>query len=278
MAFQPLIPLTGPAGWRFLERTHASQQAAFEKGPQLQRELAYFTEKIASVTTAEELVGDRRLLKIALGAFGLEGEIDKRAFVRKVIEGGTDDPASFANRLAAPGYKALAAAFGFGNATGARTGDPGFAERIASAYRTRAFEAAVGETNNDMRLAMNFRREIAELAKGTEGGSWYAIIGSKPLRTVIEKAYGLPKEFGQVDVDRQREMLRDRTSALFGTANLTAFAEPANVQKVIDRFLARAQLEGGAVATGPASAALTLLQNAASGGSEGLYNLLVARS
>ncbi|MBA3324873.1 MAG: DUF1217 domain-containing protein [Rhodobacteraceae bacterium] len=278
MSFQPQIPLTGPAGWRFLQRTQASQQAAFEKGPQLQREIAYFEENIGAVTSAADLVADRRLLKVALGAFGLEGEIDKKAFIRKVLDEGTDDSAAFANRLTAPGYKAMAAAFGFGNAGGARTAVPGFADRIVAAYKTRAFEAAVGESNDDMRLAMNFRREIAELSKGAKGGSWFTVIGSKPLREVIEKAYGLPGAFGRIDVDRQRDTLRDRTSALFGTANLTAFADPANVEKVIDRFLARAQLESGASAPTSGSAALTLLRNAAAGGSQGLYNLLAARS
>ena len=277
MSFQPQIPLTGPAGWRFLERTQAAQQAAFEKGPQLARETAYFAENIGGVTSAADLVADRRLLKIALGAFGLEGEIDKKAFIRKVLDEGTDNPASIANRLSAPGFRRFAEAFGFGNASGARTAAPGFADGVVTAYKTRAFEAAVGETNNDMRLAMNFRREMAELSQG-EGGSWYTVIGSTPLREVVEKAYGLPKEFGQIDVDRQRDLLREKTSALFGSANLTAFAETANVEKVIDRFLARAQLESGVSGTFRSSAALSLLQNAASGNSNGIYNLLLARS
>jgi hypothetical protein len=36
-----------------------------------------------------------------------------------------------------------------------------------------------------MRLAMNFRREIADLAVG-EGGSWFSVLGSTPLREVFE--------------------------------------------------------------------------------------------
>lgn len=277
MSFQPHIPLTGIAGWRFLERTQTTQQAAFEKGPALAREIAYFKENIGEVKSAADLIADRRLLKVALGAFGLSDEIDKKAFIRKVLESNTADPTTFAMRLTAPGFRKLAAAFGFGDVGGANTGKAGFADAIAAAYKTRAFEAAVGESNNDMRLAMNFRREIAELAQGETGGSWYAVIGSSPLRQVIEKAYGLPKEFGKVDVDRQRDILRDKTSAMFGTANLSAFADPANVEKIITRFLARAQLEAGAAAVSASSAALTLLQNANASGSAGLRNLLFAR-
>lgn len=271
MSFSPQVPLAGLAGWRFLERTRTTQQAAFEKGPELRREIDWFRENIGSVTSAEELIADRRLLKVALGAFGLEAEIDKKAFVRKVLEGGTENPEALASRLTAPGFRKLADAFGFGNATGARTGTAGFADMIVSAYKERAFEAAVGEKDNDMRLALNFRREIAELAKG-DGGSWYAVIGSSPLREVVEKAFGLPSSFGKLDVDRQREILRDKTSALFGTSSLTAFADKANVEKVIARFLARAQIEAGPSPSAPGAAALTLLQNAS--GSAGLLNLI----
>jgi hypothetical protein len=276
MAFQPQVPLPGIAGWRFLERTQATQQAAFDKGPQLARDITHFEERIAAVTTPADLVADRRLLKVALGAFGLEGEIDKRAFIRKILDEGTSDPRALANRLTDPAWRKFAQAFGFGDPGGARTSDPGFAGEIAAAYRTRAFEAAVGEASNDMRLAMNFRREMAEYSKG-EGASWFTLLGSKPLRTVMEKALGLPKEFGQIDVDRQRDMMADRADRVFGKPDLTAFQDPAMVEKAINRFLARSQLEAGPPPTAHGVAALTLLQDASDAGSQGLLNLLAAR-
>jgi Protein of unknown function (DUF1217) len=124
---------------------------------------------------------------------------------------------------------------------------------------------------------MHFRREIADLAKGAEGGSWYSILGSKPMRAVFEKAYGLPTAFGRLDVDQQRDVMRDKTSALFGTDKLTAFQDPANVEKLVNRFLARAQIEAGVTATSPGAAALTLLQGISGTGSEGLFNLLASR-
>lgn len=277
MSFQPTVPLAGIAGWRFLERTAERQQAAFEKSPEIAREVAYFEEKIASVTSAAELVADRRLLKVALGAFGLETEIDKKAFIRRILEEGTNDPTDLASRLTDPAFRKLADAFGFGNAGGSQTATAGFAAKITSAYKTRAFEAAVGDANQNMRFAMNFRREIAALAEGA-GGSWYSILGSKPLRAVVEKAFGLPSSFGQIDIDKQRDTLMDKASAMFGSDSLTVFKDPAAVEKMITRFLARAQIEEGAIATGPAAAALTLLQSMNSNGSQGLVNLLASRS
>jgi hypothetical protein len=273
MSYQPQIPLAGIGGWRFLQRTETTQRAAFENGAQLRREIAYFEENIGSVTSAAELVGNRRLLGVALGAFGLEDEIDKRAFIRKVLEEDALDPSSLANRLSNPAYKKLADAFGFGELSGARTGDAAAMQKVVDAYRTRAFEVAVGETDNNMRLAMNFEREIVELAAG-DGKSWFAVLGSTPLRKVVEKAFGLPSQFVNVDIDRQAKILREKAQRLFGSDSLTVFQDPANVEKMITRFLARAQIEEGVGGTSAASNALILLQSANGGGSKGLYNLL----
>ena len=214
---------------------------------------------------------------MALGAFGMDTEIDKKAFIRKVLEEGTTDPAAFANRLTDKSYYKLAEAFGFGDA-GPNTSAPGFAASIVEAYKTRAFEVAVGDADNNMRLAMNFRREITALAdQGEEGASWFNVLGSKPLREVFEKAFGLPSSFAQIDIDRQRDVLADKAGALFGDDTLAAFRDPAAVEKVLNRFLARAQIEDGATGTSPAAMALSLLQNATASGSDGLLNLLASR-
>jgi hypothetical protein len=278
VSYVPAIPLSGVAGWRFLERTAERQQATFEKSAEVRRKVAYFEERIGSVTSAADLVADRRLLEVALTAFGLEGEIDKKAFVRKVLEEGTTAEGALAVRLADPAWKNLSAAFGFGDTAGGRTGDPGFATRIVADYRTRAFEAAVGTADNDLRLAMNFRREIATLAAaGETGASWYKVLGSKPLRAVFETAFGLPSGFVNLDIDRQRDILAERTDAAFGADKLAVFADPRVVEKMISRFLARAQIDRGAMPTGAAAGALTLLRGM-NGGASGLLNLLASKS
>ena len=279
MSYQPQVPVSGIAGWRVLQRTQGTQRAAFENSADIKAELAYFEKTIGSVRTAADLLADRRLLKVALGAFGLGDWIDRKAFVRNVLEEGTTAPDALANKLTDPSFGKLSAAFGFGDAGGARTGTAGFAAKIAEAYKTRAFEAAVGETDEDMRLALNFKREIADLAgeAGEKGGSWYTIIGSETLSKVARYAFGLPvKSFGALDVDKQREILMRKCDAVFGESTLSVFQDPAKVDKLIDRFLARSQLENGSTNTGGASSALSLLRSRGSGGSQGLLNLLMS--
>ncbi|MFO7856361.1 MAG: DUF1217 domain-containing protein, partial [Paracoccaceae bacterium] len=118
MSFAPVLPLGGVAGWALLQRVEAGQREVFERRPDVARLAAAFEARIASVRSASELVADRQLLQVALGAFGLDEEIDKRAFVRRALESDPADPRSFANRLVDARYRNLSAAFGFGAAGG----------------------------------------------------------------------------------------------------------------------------------------------------------------
>ena len=66
--FQPVLISSGLSGWQFLQSTYDRQIATFNQSTQIKRDTDYFAENISSVTTAEDLVSDRRLLTVALGA------------------------------------------------------------------------------------------------------------------------------------------------------------------------------------------------------------------
>ncbi len=277
MSFQPIAPLGGLAGWRFVERTEATQRDAFARDPALSREIDYFKEHIGEAATPADLVADRRLLQVALGAFGLDDDIDKRAFIRKVLEEGVEDSGSFANRLVDKRYRQFSEAFGYGDA-GAQVDVAGFADDIADRYRMRQFEQAMGESDDDMRLALNFRREIATLAASgsSDTTAWLTVLGDTPLRTVLESAFALPDSFSQLDLDRQVEELRDRVGRLTGDDAVSGFSSPENVDLVLRRFFAQRAAENGPSATTPGAAALSLLQGGGLG-SSATMNLLTSK-
>jgi len=115
MTFQPIVPLSGFAGWSFLQRTLENQQSAFNASQTLQRDTEYFKENIGNITSAEDLVADRRLLGVALGAFNLGEDINNKFFVQKILADGTLDPDALSNKLADSRYQDFAKAFGFGD-------------------------------------------------------------------------------------------------------------------------------------------------------------------
>ncbi len=259
--FQPVIPGSGLAGWRFLERTYATQRVSFDRSPELVRDTDYFAAKIGTIKTADALVSDRRLLRVALGAFGLQDDLNSRALIRKVLEDGTARSDALANRLSDDRYRAFSRAFGFGEVGGARTGDPGFASGIVDSFRARSFEVAVGDQNNGFRLALNARRDLAAIATSTqsEDTKWFRIMGSPPLRQVMETALGLPSSFGQLDIDRQLEVFQDRSNRQLGLKALADLAEPTAMDRLVQRFLLRSDNSSGA-SSSPFSIALTLLR------------------
>jgi len=211
MSFQPITPVGGIAGWSFLNRTLARQQESFRNSALAQRNAQYFRKNIAGISSAKDLISDRKLLVVALGAFGLEDDVNKGAFIRKVLEEGTTDSKAMANRLVDKRYARLADAFGFGNPFGNRIKLSAFPDEIISKYETRQFEAAVGNQNEGLRLALGFRREMTEISLQTNGiTGWFSILGSAPLRKVVEDAFNLPTEFSQLDLDSQVRTLREK--------------------------------------------------------------------
>ncbi len=263
MTFQPAIPMSGLAGWSFLQRTKEQQQQSFAQSASVRRDTDYFKEKFADIKTAEDLVDDRRLLRIALGAFGLQDDIDYRAFIRRIIEGGVDDSASLANRLSDSRYRSLAKEFSFLSATDNETTPaPDFAGKIVQKYIKREFEVSVGAQDQSMRLALTLQRELPGLSQSfsSERAQWFSLLGNPPLRKAMETVFNLPKEFGMLPIDNQYTRLRDAAMRQFGTSDLNELAQPDKLKEITQRFLLMSELREVQTGFSPAAAALFLLQ------------------
>ncbi len=258
MSFQPVIPASGYAGWRFLSRTVEGQRAAFDKAPTQARLTQYFRDNVGKAKTAADLVGDRRLLEVALGAFGLSDDLNAKAFVRKVLEGGTLDPKALANRLSDKRYSALALEFGYGD-LGSRTNLPGFADKIVARFQAQTFQVAVGEKDANLRLALNVTSGLKDVVESNRGenAQWFALMGNPPLRSVVETALGFPPSFGRLDIDQQLGAFKDRAAAVLGTSKVADLQDPARQEKLIRLFLVRSEAQSASLS--PAQVTLSLL-------------------
>ena len=205
--FQPVVPFGGFSGWSFLNRTLDNQKEAFANSSEISREVDYFKENISKIQTAEDLVADRRLLKVALEAFGLGEDINNKFFIRKVLEDGTSADDALANRLSDKRYLEFSQAFGFGDLPGPNTVLSDFGTKITSAFKERQFETAIGDQNEDFRLALGIERDLTDIAGKDlqEDTLWFTIMGNPPLRKVFETAFNLPQSFGTLDLDKQLE-------------------------------------------------------------------------
>ncbi len=244
-----------------MQRTYDTQFEAFSNSKVQQNDAEYFRENIGDVKTAEDLVSDRRLLKVALGAFGLQDDIDNRYFVKKILEEGTVAEDSLANRFSDTRYRKMSESFGFGPGEVQRTGLSSFAEEIIASYDRQSFEVAVGEQSETLRIALAAERSFEELANSdsSEEAKWFEVMSQGPLRTLFETAFNLPTSFSQIDIDQQQELLAEYSMRLFGTSDPADFSDPDMQETLLTRFTALSQLRES-TATSSNSAALTLLR------------------
>lgn len=255
------LALGGMSGWRLLQRTGTAAVARFAADPQIVRATEKFSAAKDSLTSAEGIVGNYNTLKVALTAFGLEGDINNKAFIRKVLESDLADPKSLANRLSDKRYLKLAQAFALG--PGGKPAKPETIVNLVSrSYVERAFELAVGETDDNLRLALNAKRELNLLANRTssESTKWYTILGSPPLRSVVEGALGLPSSLAKAPVEKQLEAFGAAASRRFGGNFFDKLKDATTLDKLIETYVARSAVSNPQAGySGPYSAALTIL-------------------
>ncbi|WP_299140024.1 DUF1217 domain-containing protein [uncultured Tateyamaria sp.] len=261
--FQPVLVSSGIVGWQFLQRTYDQQLETFSQSAAQKRDTDHFVEKIRSVTSAEELVSDRQLLTVALGAFGLQDDIDNRYFIQKMLEEGTTADDALANRFTDSRYTEFSAAFGLGPGEIRGSLRSGFAEGIVDRFQANSFEIAAGAQDETMRIALYAQRTLDEVVggSGSEAQKWFSIMGQPPLRTMFETAFGLSSSFGQADIDLQLGVFQDRAQRSFGVSDPSEFADPEIMDRLITTYLARSQIVNGGAGESGASIALTLLSS-----------------
>jgi len=269
--YQPVVPFSGIAGWNFLQATYDRQFESFTDSVQVKRDKDYMLAKLSEPMTVEDFLDDPRLMRTTMTAFDLGGEEWKRGFVDKVLTEVADPESTFLTRLNNPQYTR------FAEALNPQNGIISISEEqradIGTRFEAVSFKVSVGEIDNSMRLALNYQSEIAEVA--TSGSSndaiLYRLLGSVPMRSVLETALNLPSDIQKLPIEKQAELLEERIQSQFGVRDMSALAEPENVDKVIQRYHAINSLSSGISPTTPGAAALTILSGVGGGASQNLF-------
>ncbi len=272
--FQPAIPLSGIAGWKFLQSTYTRQLESYSDSPRIRNDRDYMLEKLSEPMSIDDLMADKRLLRVTMTAFGLAGEEWKGGFIRKALEEVADPESTFLARLNNTKYTNFAEALS--PVDGKIIMSSSELAKIAVNFEAESFQTAVGEIDDSMRLALNYQSEISEMV-GTDSSDktiLYRILGDVPVRTVMETAFNLPDGLSSLDLDRQAEILEKQITSVLGISDLSDLSKPEVTEKMINRFLAMETIENGSTSYSPASAALTLLSSGV--GSQASENLFLS--
>ncbi|MDP0928150.1 DUF1217 domain-containing protein [Paracoccus onubensis] len=248
MVFSVNLGIGGPAGWNLLQRTEAKSKQVLARDPVVKREIDYYRDRIQHVETADDLVGDYRLLSVALKAHGLETEINYRGLIKKVLESDLNDPRSLANRLADKRYLRLAESFDFNRkASGGIDASVPIEERIG----LRGYSREVSG------FATRRKDEIVKLAESTtnDHAFWTKARKSPSLRKMMTVALNLPDGFGKstsyTDSSGEQKLLITTESRpavekakilkaleeVVGVKSFKELADPSTAEKLIRAYV-----------------------------------------
>lgn len=294
MTFTPYIPSSGVAGWNFLQTTYDRQYDAFVKSGSLKNDTEYFAENIGKVTSSEDLLNDRRLLQVAVKAFGLEEEINYRALLQRALNEGTSADDALANTMNDDRYVKFSEAFGFGPGQSPLTSDSKAMQAVVDKFQSASFEEAVGEVDETMRTALFAKRAMLEVfgepdeddvsqlsvkeralkefnealeeINGDDDDTpdvtsveeqWEDIIKRDVLTSFFDTALRMPATTAAMDQDELIETYREKALSIFGSDDPTVFFSADNKAQTLATYKTRATVNGETSSTITKTMALT---------------------
>ncbi len=275
--YQPAIPLSGLAGWKFLQSTYTRQLDNFADSASVKNDRAYMSEKLSKPISLDDFMADKRLLRVTMTAFDLGGEEWKGGFIRKVLEEAATPDSTFLKRLNNPDYTRYSQTFRFED--GMLSLDADQIETLGDNFETAAFRVAVGNVDESMRLGLNYQQKIVDIA-GTGASNEaisYRLLASVPVRTVLEGALNLPSDMRKLPIEKQAEIVQDKLQSQFGITDLSQLTAPDKVEAVVRRYQVMQSVNNGPSALTPGYAALTLLGGGQGFGSIASQNLFLSR-
>lgn len=198
--------------------------------PQIAREVEYYKENVVSIKSVDDFVNNDRIFSTVMQAYGLEEMTYAKGFIRKLLEGGIDDPESMANRLTDPRYQELAEDFNFVKTGEATTAFNKVTVGVVDKFYQQNLEVEAGDQNAGVRLAMYFQRKAEDIESPLN------LLADAALLQFVQTAYSLPTQMSFQSLDKQVELIEDKF-------DIEDLKDPEKLDEMVDRFLSSWDLQ-----------------------------------
>jgi hypothetical protein len=217
--------VTATASYKFITDNlpRALKQASSK--PEVVRDTAYYLANIPKVKSIDDFLGNDKLYRYAMKAYGLDDMAYAKAFMRKVLEEGVDVAGSFANKLSDKRYRDFATAFNFKAYGSATVAFDRTQQGTVALYDRQLLEEKAGSEDEGVRLALYFARKAPTIT------STLALLADPALLKVTQTLAGLPAASGAMDIDKQVKLVEKRV-------NVADFKDPVKLAKMLTRFTA----------------------------------------
>lgn len=257
--------MTTISAYRALTQNYSRVLDQTQSSPMVKRETSYYLDKIGSIKSIDDFFADSRVYRYAMKAFGLDDFTYAKAFVRRALEGGTDDPASLANKLSDPRFKEFVSAFNFQRYGDATTTFTRTQQGTVDRYVRQEIEVNAGKDNEAVRLALNFERKASDIK------SVYGLLADQALLKVTMTALNLPVGFNSLDIDKQASIISSKLK-------IDDLKDPTKLKSFLERFATMWDVTNGSTtaATSNGQVGISPLSMLYSGPIALSFNLLAA--
>lgn len=207
-----------------LEKLEPLRKELVVKSPAFQNDISAFKTRVKDVEDVDDFLNDYRLLKTVLEAYGLDSEIDKRGFIKKILTEDPNDEKALVNLVNDSRYRDLASEIrAHIGVTSLKSNT--FAEKVETRLTQQRYEKSLDAETPGIRQALRFKEEASSI------DSPFDVLGNPILRDVALGATGLPLEIVFQSVESQGRTLESRL-------DFDRFKDPAYVDRVIQQYLA----------------------------------------
>jgi hypothetical protein len=201
---------------------------SFAKDPSVQREIAYFEEKVGKVQSVEDVFNDYRMMSFVLTATDLGQEIQYKGRAQRTLSERADNENALMNRLTDKRFKNAAGVLKFGETGVATLKSPETVAQLKDLYVKLRYDDQLRASTPEISNANYFAKNAGDIE------NYYEILGDAQFREVVTRALGLPAELAYQDVDAQAAAIERRLS-------LDDLKKPEFVEKFTERYLILAE-------------------------------------
>ncbi len=223
-----------------IENNLARYQKMVASEPAVKTATDYYAANIGNVSSISDLVDNYRLLSYALSAYGLGDQVNNKALVTQVLEGGVSSSKALANTLSNPNWAKFAAAFNFVANGASSISTSSAVSTTEAAYGEQQLENQQGQQDVGVQLALYFQRVAPTIS------SSYNVLGDENLLEAFQTIFGVTlNTYGSVDTNASI------VSKLMPMSDLT---DPTKLKQLTERFTAQYTLlygPGGQDASSP---------------------------
>ncbi len=223
--------------YRLVSQNFDRSLDAAARQPLVKRETDYYLANIGTVRSIDDFLKDDRLFRYAMKAFGLEGMSYAKAFMRKVLTEGVDNPRSLANALSDRRYRDFARTFDFQGFGSAATVFDRAQQGVVDRYVRQVLEEQAGAQNEGVRLALYFERKAPEVTNA------YGLLADPALTQVVQTLLSLPRSTSALDIDKQADLIGRRLK-------VEDFRDPDKLTRLVNRFVNLWDVQNSAQAFG----------------------------